>query len=204
MTARDLVGGAVAFTPERYPDHRGLFVSVLEETSFVAAVGHRPPVVAQASCSVSRAGVVRGLHYCRTPPGCAKFVYCPRGRVLDIVADVRAGSPTFGRWDSVVLDDRDFRAVYLPVGVAHMFVALEDHSMMSYLLSTQYVASNELAVSPFDRELAIPLPDGLEPILSPRDRDAPSLAGALAAGALPDYDTCLRFEAELDQRVPLG
>ncbi|WP_405145967.1 dTDP-4-dehydrorhamnose 3,5-epimerase [Sphaerisporangium sp. NBC_01403] len=203
MTPHNLVGGAVAFTPRQYPDHRGLFVSLMEESAFVAAVGHRPPSVSQISCSVSRPGVVRGLHYCRTPPGCAKFVYCPRGRVLDIVADIRVGSPTFGRWDSVILDDRDFRSVYIPVGMAHMFVSLEPNSMMSYALSVEYVAENELAVSPFDHELAIPLPAGLEPIVSDRDREAPTLAEALAAGALPDYDTCLRQEAELSQRLPV-
>ncbi|MGV9772526.1 dTDP-4-dehydrorhamnose 3,5-epimerase family protein [Streptosporangium sp. NPDC003464] len=196
MHARELaVEGAFAFTPTVFPDHRGVFLSPYEESAFVETVGYPLFPARQLSYSVSRRGVVRGLHFTAAPPGTAKHVHCPRGRVLDMVVDVRVGSPTFGRWDAVVLDSRDRRSLYLPVGVGHLFVALEDDSMMSYTLSQEYVPENELALSPFDPALNLPIPEDVEPVLSDRDRTAPRLDQALAAGLLPDYRTCVKIEA---------
>ncbi|KAA9377598.1 dTDP-4-keto-6-deoxy-D-glucose epimerase [Microbispora cellulosiformans] len=189
------VEGAYVFTPEEFPDDRGRFLSHYQESVFGDAVGRPLFPVAQASSSVSRRGVVRGLHYTATPPGTAKYVHCPRGRALDVVLDVRVGSPTFGVWDSVVLDSLDFRAVYFPLGVAHLFVALEDDTVMSYLLSREYVAADELAISPLDPGLDLPVPGDLTPILSERDRAAPRLEEARAAGLLPDYRVCAEIEA---------
>lgn len=196
MRTRELaVEGAVAFTPPVFEDYRGVFLSPFLDSVFVKTIGHPLFPVAQTSFSVSRRGVVRGLHFTATPPGTAKYVCCPRGRVIDIVLDVRVGSPTFGVWDSVVLDSRDFGAVYLPVGVAHMFVALEDDTVMSYILSQEYVPENELALSPLDPALKLPVPDDLNPIMSERDRVAPTFDQALRAGLLPDYETCAKIEA---------
>jgi epimerase EvaD len=188
------VEGAFAFVSRAFPDRRGVFVSSFQESVFETAVGDLLFPVAQVSHSVSHRGVVRGLHYTATPPGVAKYVHCPRGRALDIVLDTRVGSPTFGSWDSVILDSSDHRAVYFPVGVAHMFVALEDETVVSYLLSREYVARNELAIAPLDPALGLSLPADLEPILSDRDRAAPTLEQAGAAGLLPDYAVCLRVE----------
>lgn len=194
------VEGAFAFVPRAFPDERGLFVSPFQDSVLEKAVGHPLFPVAQASHSVSRRGVVRGLHYTATPPGTAKYVHCPRGRALDIVFDVRVGSPTFGSWDSVILDSRDHRAVYLPVGVAHMFVALEDGTVMSYLLSREYVARDELAIAPLDPRLGLAIPGGIDPVLSERDRAAPTLEEAMAAGLLPDYELCVALEAEFNRK----
>ncbi len=189
------VEGAYVFTPHVFPDARGVFLSPYLDTTFIEALGYPLFPVAQTSYSVSRRGVVRGLHYTTTPPGSAKFVSCPHGSVLDLVLDVRVGSPTFGRWDSVVLDSRDFRSVYLPTGVAHMFVALEDDTVMSYILSTEYVFENERALSPLDPALGLPVPEDIEPILSERDRTAVTFAQARAAGLLPRYEACTEIEA---------
>ncbi|GAA3971199.1 dTDP-4-keto-6-deoxy-D-glucose epimerase [Thermobifida alba] len=195
MRARRLgVEGVVEFTPTAFPDERGFFVSPLQESVFVEAVGHALFPVAQASYSVSRRGVVRGVHYTAAPPGMAKYVYCPQGRALDVVVDIRVGSPTFGRWESVELDRRGARALYIPAGVGHLFVALEDDTVMSYLLAGEYVAENEREISPFDPELALPIPEDISPILSKRDREAPSLAQAGEAGLLPEYEWCLAAE----------
>jgi 5-epimerase len=188
------VADAFAFGRPAFPDERGFFVSPFEQSGFERAVGHPLFPVAQASYSLSHKGVARGLHYTATPPGCAKYVYCSRGRVLDIVLDTRVGSPTFGRWASVILDPVDYRAVYLPVGVAHMFVALEQESVMTYLLSQEYLQKNELALTMLDASLGLPLPADLEPMLSERDRAAPTLHEALAAGLLPEYDVCVGLE----------
>ncbi|MFC7892596.1 dTDP-4-dehydrorhamnose 3,5-epimerase family protein [Streptomyces sp. NPDC057381] len=188
MKARPLtVHGAVEFSPETYPDDRGLFVSTFTEDEFAEAAGGPFFPVRQASSSVSRRGVVRGVHYTAVSPGTEKYVHCPRGTALDFVVDLRVGSPTFGAWDSVVLDARDFRAVYLPAGVGHAFVALEDDTVMSYLMSAGYVPAHELAVSVLDPELGLPLPDRVTPVLSERDRLAVTLAQAADRDMLPRF-----------------
>ncbi|MFF6905496.1 dTDP-4-dehydrorhamnose 3,5-epimerase family protein [Streptomyces sp. NPDC012389] len=198
MKARELaVEGAYTFVPEVYPDERGLFVSPFRQEAFTAVVGHPLFPVRQTNHSLSARGVVRGVHYTVTPPGTAKYVYCARGRSLDIIVDVRVGSPTYGHWDAVELDPGEFRAVYFPVGVGHAFVALEDDTVMSYMLSGEYVPSHELAVSALDPALGLPVPDDPEPLLSERDRVAPDLATARAAGTLPDYAACREAESRL-------
>jgi dTDP-4-dehydrorhamnose 3,5-epimerase/epimerase EvaD len=187
MKVRSLaVPGSYEFTPQTYEDHRGVFVSPLQETPFVEAVGHRFEV-AQTNHSRSARGVMRGVHFTATPPGQAKYVHCPHGRVLDVVVDLRVGSPAFGAWDVVELDPASFRAVYLPVGVGHAFLALEDDSIVSYLVSTEYSAGRELGVDPLDPQLALPWPEGTEFQLSERDRNAVSLAEAMESGILPRY-----------------
>ncbi|MEV6378841.1 dTDP-4-dehydrorhamnose 3,5-epimerase family protein [Streptomyces sp. NPDC051773] len=189
MRTRELaVRGVLEFTPEVFPDARGLFVSPFQLPSFAGATGGPLFQVAQASHSVSRRGVVRGIHFTTGTPGTEKYVCCPHGEVLDIVVDLRVGSPTFGTWDAVVLDQRTFRALYLPAGVGHAFVSLRDGSVMSYLLSAGYVAEKERAVSVLDPELALPLPSGIAPVLSERDRLAGTLAEAAADGILPRYE----------------
>ncbi|MEV5574407.1 dTDP-4-dehydrorhamnose 3,5-epimerase family protein [Spirillospora sp. NPDC052269] len=191
MDVRELaVEGALEFTPRVFPDERGTFVSPFQEPAFAAAHGAPLFPVAQTSFSRSRRNVVRGVHFTATPPGCAKYVCCVQGEALDIVVDLRTGSPTFGRWDAIHLDGRDFRSVYFPVGVGHAFVALSDDTVMSYLLSESYVPENELALSVLDPDLGLPIPDGVEPMLSERDRAALSLAEAQARGLLPDYRLC--------------
>ncbi|WP_447001757.1 dTDP-4-dehydrorhamnose 3,5-epimerase family protein [Saccharothrix isguenensis] len=200
MKARELaVEGAFEFVPEVFPDHRGLFVSPFQRDAFEAAVGRPLFPVAQLSTSTSRRGVLRGVHYTRTPPGCAKYVHCSRGRVLDVVVDLRVGSPTFGRWDAMELSGEDFRGVYLPTGVGHAFTALEDDSAVCYLLSRGYDPVNELALSPLDPELGLPWSDSSAPVLSERDRDAVSLAAARAAGLLPEYQECLQSDLAPDR-----
>ena len=188
MKATELqVEGAYVFTPDVFRDERGFFVSPFQQSDLVETIGRPLFPVAQMSLSQSRRGVVRGIHYTRTPPGVAKYVHCPQGRALDIIIDLRVGSPTFGRWDSVVLDREEAKAVYIPLGMGHMFIALTDDTVVSYMLSGQYVADNELAITPFDPELDLPIPKDIEPLMSPRDTVAPTVAQALEQGLLPDY-----------------
>jgi epimerase EvaD len=188
-----LVSGAFVFTPDVFPDDRGVFVSPLQQNALLDTVGLRSFPLAQASYSRSREGVVRGVHFTATPPGCAKYVHCPQGRALDIVVDIRTGSPTFGKWDAVILDPDEARAVYLPIGVGHAFVALTDDTIMSYLLSTAYDPALEMAISVLDPDLALPIPPASEHILSTRDSAAPALVTAAEAGLLPDYESCLQL-----------
>lgn len=198
MHARELaVAGAFAFAAQAYPDDRGMFVSPFQQPAYRAALGDRLFAVEQVSFSVSRLGVVRGVHYTATPPGGAKYVFCSSGRVLDVVVDIRVGSPTFGRWDAVLLGREHPHAVCLPVGVGHLFVALEDGSVMNYVLSAGYVPELERELAPFDPALRLPIPQDVEAVLSERDRAAPTLAQAREVGLLPDYERCRELQARL-------
>ncbi|WP_324793680.1 dTDP-4-dehydrorhamnose 3,5-epimerase [Streptomyces cyaneofuscatus] len=198
IRSRELaVSGAFVFsTPSSPADERGFTVPTLSEETFAEALGRPVFPVAQASYSRSRRGVLRGLHYTAAPPGRPKYVSCPRGSALDIIVDTRVGSPSFGRHDVVRFDQEEPRAVYFPVGVGHVFVALEDDTLISYLIRGGYVPEREMALSAFDPALGLPIPEGLEPILSERDRAAPTLAEAEAAGLLPEYAVCRAAEEE--------
>ncbi|GAA2719563.1 MULTISPECIES: dTDP-4-dehydrorhamnose 3,5-epimerase [Streptomyces] len=198
------VEGAYEFTPRRFDDHRGLFVSPFQQEAFRQALGRSHFPVAQTNHSRSRRGTVRGVHFTVTPPGTAKYVHCARGRAIDIVVDIRTGSPTFGRWDAVLMDQVHFRASYFPVGVGHAFVALEDDTVMSYLLTGAYVAENELAIDVFDPDLGLEVPRGLDVVQSERDRTAPTLAKAQADGLLPEYAESVRLEELLWQSSGQG
>jgi dTDP-4-dehydrorhamnose 3,5-epimerase len=202
MRVRELaVRDAFEFTPRVFPDARGEFVSPYQEEPFVEAIGH-PLRLAQSNHSRSRRGSLRGLHYADVPPGQAKYVYCPRGSLLDLVVDIRVGSPTFGRWDAALLDPSSFRAVYLPEGVGHAFLALEDDTVISYLCSTSYNPAAEHGINPIDPALGLPWPDDIEPVLSEKDVAAPTLAAAEAAGLLPSYAECVAWYDRLRATEP--
>jgi epimerase EvaD len=202
MQVRELsVLDAYEFTPRTFPDARGVFVAPYQEEPFVKAVGH-PLRLAQSNHSQSRRGTLRGLHYADVPPGQAKYVYCPQGSALDLVVDIRVGSPTFGEWDSTVLDPWSFRAVYLPEGVGHAFLALEDDTVVSYLCSTGYNPAAEHGINPLDPTLRLPWPDDVEPLLSKKDAAAPTLSEAAEAGMLPNYADCQAWYDHLRVTAP--
>jgi len=197
MEVRELaVPGAFEFTPRVFPDDRGLFVCPFEEEAFLKAVGH-PLRLAQTNHSRSRRGVVRGMHFADVPPGQAKYVYCPQGALLDVVLDIRFGSPTFGVWDTVHLDPIEFRAVYVPEGVAHGVMALEDDSVISYLCSTGYNPGREHGLDPLDPAVGLPWPAEVEIVMSDKDRAAPSLAAARESGLLPSFADCQAYYQRL-------
>ncbi|MDP3712026.1 MAG: dTDP-4-dehydrorhamnose 3,5-epimerase [Mycobacteriales bacterium] len=190
------VPGSYVFTPKQWPDPRGVFLEWFKAPVFTEAVGH-PLTVKQANHSVSQKGTLRGVHFADVPPGQAKYVYCTRGAVLDVVADIRVGSPTFGVVDSVRLDDVDRRAIYLPEGMGHAFLALTDDANVTYLCSEPYNPGGEHGIHPLDPELGLPWPDDVEHLLSDKDAAAPTLAEARASGLLPSYDECLAFTESL-------
>ncbi|GMA94276.1 hypothetical protein GCM10025881_11000 [Pseudolysinimonas kribbensis] len=97
---------------------------------------------------------MRGIHFADVPRGQAKYVTATRGAVLDYAIDIRVGSPTFGRWDSVLLDDVDRRAIYVAEGLGHCFVALTDDATVSYLVSDTYSPTAEHGVNPSTRRSA--------------------------------------------------
>ena len=183
---------AYVFTPVQHADERGVFLETYRYEAVRDAVGHEL-ALRQANTSVSRKGVVRGIHYALVPPGQAKYVTVSHGSILDFVVDIRVGSPTFGQWDSVLLDTTSRRAVYLAEGLGHAFVSLAEGATVSYLVSDLYRPDREHAVSPLDIALALQLPHDIEYIISEKDRNAPSLAEAKDRGLLPLYDECLAY-----------
>jgi dTDP-4-dehydrorhamnose 3,5-epimerase len=171
-------------------DARGRFTEWYRADVLSEAVGFGL-TLAQANHSVSARGVLRGVHFALVPPGQAKYVYCPAGRVLDVVVDIRVGSPTFGQWDAVGLDDENRKALYLAEGLGHAFMALADDTVVNYLCSAPYAPGREHGIHPLDPAIGIAWPavgrDGtaLEPSLSPKDQGAPVLTDLVGSGLLP-------------------
>lgn len=203
MDVKELgIEGAWEITPKVHVDGRGAFLEWFRDDRFRDMTGHGFDLL-QANCSVSSAGTVRGIHFAQLPPSQAKYVTCLSGAALDVVVDVRVGSPTYGRWEAVELDDVARRAVYLSEGLGHAFMALADDTVVAYLCSVPYAPEREHAIHPLDAEVAIAWPRAgrsgrsLEPLLSAKDAAAPSLAKVREAGLLPAYEECLEFRRGL-------
>lgn len=203
MQIRELsVPDSFELTPTVHGDARGAFLEWFRADALAEATGRRLDL-AQANASVSTAGTLRGVHFADVPPSQAKFVTCLQGAVLDVIVDIRVGSPTFGTWDAVQLDDETRRCVFLSEGLGHAFLALEDNSVVSYLCSAPYAPGREHGIHPLDPDLGITWPsvgrDGspLSPVLSEKDSVAPGLAQAQKEGLLPDYAEVQAFLASL-------
>jgi dTDP-4-dehydrorhamnose 3,5-epimerase len=190
------IDGAWIFTPRIFPDSRGHFLEWFRAGELSASLGYQPDV-AQANCSVSRRGVIRGIHFADVPPGQAKYVTCVSGAVLDVIVDVRIGSPSYGRWEAVRLDDTDRRAVFLSEGLGHAFMALSGEATVMYLCSTGYAPGREHGVHPLDPDIGIAWPADVEPVLSEKDAAAPTLEQARRDGLLPAYADCAAYLARL-------
>jgi len=189
------------FTPEQHGDARGVFFEFYRHEELERLVGH-PLTLRQGNTSVSSKGVVRGIHYALVPPGQAKYVTAFRGAFIDYIIDLRVGSPTFGTWDSVVLDDIDRRAVYLAEGLGHAIVSLTDDATVSYLVSEVFNPTRELAIDILDPEIGLIFPPEIDaPILSAKDSAAPTLADALAGGYLPTWQDSLSLYDSLESKV---
>lgn len=190
------IAGAFAFTPLLRPDDRGVFLESFKQALFADTVGHALDLQ-QMNVSMSKQGTVRGVHFADVPPGQAKYVQCFAGRILDVVVDIRVGSPTFGQWEAVELDDQGRVGLYLAEGLGHAFCALSPSATVGYLCSEPYAPGREHGINPLDPALGLPWPQDIETVLSPKDTAAPSLAQAQAAGMLPDFEQCREFIARL-------
>ena len=162
------------FTPRQFKDERGVFFEWFQDSSFIEAAGHEFNL-AQANCSVSQKGVLRGIHYADVPPGQGKYVTCLTGSAIDVLVDLRVGSPTFGQWRSVLLDTLDRKVISIPNGIGHSFMALEDNTTIVYLCDQRYNPTGEHEINPLDPNLGIEWPEGITPLLSPKDESAPLL-----------------------------
>ncbi|MER7174666.1 dTDP-4-dehydrorhamnose 3,5-epimerase [Streptomyces mesophilus] len=194
------IEGAWIHEPKLFPDERGSFHEWFRGGDFRAATGQDLDL-AQANCSVSKRGTLRGIHFADVPPSQAKYVKCVRGAVLDVVVDIRVGSPTYKQWEIVRLDDVTHHAVYLSEGLGHAFLALTDDATVVYLCSEGYAPGREHGIDPFDPDLGIEWPSDVRALLSEKDAQAPTLAEAERQGLLPAYESCVAYREGLHRPV---
>ena len=175
----------------KFSDDRGYFFESFK-SNFCEENFKRPFKVEQANTSFSKKGSVRGIHYALLPPSQAKYVQCQNGSILDFIVDIRLGSPTFGQHVSVELNAKNPTAVFIEEGLAHAFVALEENTVVTYLVNQTYNPEREKGINPFDSDLSIPWPN-LELILSEKDKNENSLKFAQENNLLPIYSQCKSY-----------
>ena len=180
----------------KFEDDRGYFFESFKlnicEESFA-----RPLTINQANTSVSKKGSIRGIHYALLPPSQAKFIQCQKGSITDFVVDIRIGSPTFGSFQAINLSSNNPQAVFIEEGLAHAFVALEDETIVTYLVNQNYNPEREKGINPFDPQLNIGWPN-IDLILSHKDKNEINLSEAQKRGMLPNYDDCKKYIKSLN------
>jgi dTDP-4-dehydrorhamnose 3,5-epimerase len=164
--------GPVLVRPVAYLDERGFFQETYRRNAY-ADLGIREEFV-QDNHSRSVRGVVRGMHF-QVGDGVAKLVRCARGAILDVVVDIRRGSPTFGEWETFELTDENLHQIYCPIGFAHGFCVLSEQADVMYKQTAYYDGALERGISYADPDLAIAWPEGIDLKPSERDANAPSL-----------------------------
>ncbi|MBB4663343.1 dTDP-4-dehydrorhamnose 3,5-epimerase [Conexibacter arvalis] len=167
------IDGLVLVEPRVFGDHRGFFAETFRADAWSAA-GIDVDFV-QDNHSRSRRGTLRGMHF-QTAPGQAKLVRCARGAIVDVVVDLRRGSPTFGQWEAFELDDESMRQLFVPVGFAHGFCVTSEIADVAYKCSNYYDPATEAGIAYDDPAIGIEWPSEVEPIVSERDANAPTLA----------------------------
>ena len=192
MKAKPLeISGAWEVELKKFDDSRGFFFE-----SFRSDFSHdtfgRKFTVKQTNTSVSAKGAVRGIHYALVPPSQAKYVQCQKGSIMDYVIDIRIGSPTFGKSLSIELNSDTPRAIFIEEGLAHAFVALEEETVVTYLVNENFNPEREKGINPFDKELAINWPK-MDLLLSEKDKTAISLQEAKELDLLPSFAECKQF-----------
>ena len=167
--------GLVLLEPTVHGDERGFMVETYRHGLWAE---HGVDVeFVQHNHSRSSKGTLRGIHF-QTEPGQAKLVRCPHGAILDVAVDLRRDSPTYGQWEGHVLDDERHRQLFVPVGFGHGFAVLSDVADVAYLLSSEYDPLTESGIAWDDPDVGIEWPVA-DPLLSDRDKAAPSLAEAV-------------------------
>lgn len=199
------IPGSCLFEAPTFPDERGFFSAPFHGPTFCKELGFSFEVC-QTNLSPTKRGALRGLHFADVPPGQAKYVYAAHGRILDVIVDIREGSPTFLNHYAIELSPASGRGLFIPVGVGHLAIGLTEDSVLSYLCSAAYNPPAEHGINPLDPALNLPLSDWCaefdlgsldELIISEKDRTAPNLASLAEENALPRYDECVAFEQSL-------
>jgi dTDP-4-dehydrorhamnose 3,5-epimerase len=170
------IAGLLAIEPALHGDERGFFVETYRRQWNEEGVLPPAETFIQDNHSRSARGVLRGMHF-QVGSGVAKLVRCGRGRIFDVAVDLRLGSPTYGRWEGIELDEASMRQLYVPVGFAHGFCVLSEVADVSYKQTAYYDAAVERGIAWDDPEIAIEWPLAAEQlIVSERDAAAPRLS----------------------------
>ena len=185
------ISGSWKIEFQKFEDNRGFFYESFKAEEFPRLIG-RNFDIKQTNTSSSAKGSVRGVHYALVPPSQAKLVQCQRGSIKDYVIDIRIGSPTFGQFEAIDLDEGSASAIFIEEGLAHAFVALENNTIVTYYVSEKYNPEREKGINPFDKTLNILWPE-IDLILSEKDKAAISLEQAKSQGILITYDECKKF-----------
>jgi dTDP-4-dehydrorhamnose 3,5-epimerase len=164
--------GPVLVRPKIHGDHRGFFHETYRR-NLLGEFGIADEFV-QDNHSRSARAIVRGMHF-QVGDGMAKLVRCARGAILDVVIDLRRGSPTFGEWEGFTLDDENLHLLYVPVGFAHGFCVTSETADVMYKCSAYYDESIERGIAYDDPDVGIEWPRDVYPIPSDRDASAPHL-----------------------------
>ena len=181
------ISGSYEINNQVHSDNRGEFAEWFRADLFNSVTG-RDLGLRQGNISVSKKGVVRGIHFADVPPGQAKYVTCPFGSIIDFIVDIRVGSPTFGQWEAVEVSSKLRNAVFLSEGLGHAFVSLQDETVVSYLVTDTFKPDREHGINPLDPDLNIDFGMSSELLLfSEKDKEAPSLSEAQASGLLPTW-----------------
>jgi dTDP-4-dehydrorhamnose 3,5-epimerase len=166
-------------------DERGFFREWFKSEVVKNGIGRSFPIE-QANTSLSSRGTLRGIHYSIAPGGQAKWITCVSGSIKDVIVDIRPDSKSFGKWIEVELKGDSGKAVLISEGLGHGFLALEDNTVVAYLVTTPFLPSCEFEINPLDKEIAIDWGiDVSELKISDKDFKAPTLAKLLAEGKLP-------------------
>ena len=190
------ISGSWKIQFQKFEDTRGFFYESFKAEEFPKLIGRKFDIK-QTNTSSSSKGSVRGIHYALVPPSQAKLVQCQSGSIKDYVIDIRIGSPTFGQFEEITLDDKSAGAVFIEEGLAHAFVALENNTIVTYYVSEKYNPEREKGINPFDKTLNVKWPD-IELILSGKDKEAISLEESKNQGLLPSFDDCKAFIKSLN------
>jgi dTDP-4-dehydrorhamnose 3,5-epimerase len=180
------ISGSWKIEFQKFDDNRGFFYESFKEEDFKNQIG-RSLNIKQTNTSSSSKGSVRGIHYALVPPSQAKLVQCQRGSIKDYVIDIRIGSPTFGKFEEIELNENSATAIFIEEGLAHAFVALENQTVVTYYVTEKYNPEREKGINPFDKTLNVKWPD-IELLLSEKDKQAISLEEAKSQGILPTFD----------------
>jgi dTDP-4-dehydrorhamnose 3,5-epimerase len=164
--------GPILIEPDVFGDERGFFSETYRRSTF-GELGIAEEMV-QDNHSRSRRGIVRGMHF-QIGSGAAKLVRCASGSILDVVVDIRRGSPTFGEWEAFELTGENMRIAYCPIGFAHGFCTLSEYADVLYKQSAYYSGETERGIKYDDPDVAIGWPADLELVPSVRDANAPLL-----------------------------
>ena len=174
------IAGLMLFEPRIFADDRGTFFESFNDRVFREATGFSGQFV-QDNQSTSHKGVVRGLHYQLPPHAQGKLVRVAVGAAWDVAVDIRAGSPTFGKWAAVELSAANRKQFWIPEGFAHGFLALEEGTTFLYKTTSLWHAASERSIRWDDPRIGIEWPIEGPPVISDKDRDAPLLDDATRA-----------------------